>query len=357
MGIKLLNILAKPAKRMLSCADSKAVLEKAVKLGLAPEKVVEIKPLISSASRGEWLRQGQRILPENLGVYLSDGTLRFQSEEKAIEFGKKHIMDALHSAKPYEVNVDIAKDGRVLFKSVGDGGSVDAIGFDNQLREQIYTTMHGHPDFLPGELGKGITTAISTNDFEAMTMNKSIKKMIVFNSKGEHYMLTKLKGKDVKADEVFDILGDFSKDYANVRKTGHLEEVITGGYTRGAVLEEAYRLDNITRRLSSLEDIAKERGSGSSIGKIRTFVDRVLRGSNRKMNIYTKPARFRFGATCDLEERASSLFEMATENLYGDNVMQNAASAKEAIQKSHEFWKEFAAKYGVKMETNFSNFV
>ena len=354
MGIKLLNILAKPAKRMLSCADSKAVLEKAVKLGLAPEKVVEIKPLISSASRGEWLRPGQRILPENLGVYLSDGTLRFQSEEKAIEFGKKHIMDALHSANPHEVNVDIAKNGRALGVISGNSTNVGSIAdISEELGSQVKVTMHGHPDLM----GKGITTAISTADYTCgLQPYTNVEKMIVFNSKGEQYILEKLPNFDHEVNTISDC-SEFMKDYYRVMLRGHENEIITGGYTRQALINESHKLNELYMELSAEYDKMCANRTLMRDGKLLNEKARkIITESMGRVNIGEMPAENYKDCLDYLSKRISKLHGIATDIVEAD-ALNNPKRGLSVIQSTHEFWKEFAAKYGVKMETNFSNFV
>ena len=354
MGKIALNLIAK-SKYIPPLTEYKTVLENAVKIGLAPKDAVtkETSSLISKAGDVIGIRAEKAMSTENIGVLLSDGTLKFSSEEEAIEYGKKKILEGLNSANPHEINVDIAEGGRVLGVIHGDASTVGSTADINEaLGKQIKIAMHGHPDII----GKGVTTAISTMDYSnGIQQSKNLKKMIVYNSKGEYYILEKLPTFNHDAHTASNY-SEFVKDYYSVILRGHEEEKIYGEYTRKAVLDEAYRLNKLYEELVvEFEQMCANRTIREGQKVLNERARKFIIESFGRVNIGEMPSENYRDCVNFLDERACKFHSIATD-IASEEKLKNPKYGMEIIKKSHEFWKQFGGKYGVEVSTNFSHF-
>ena len=275
-----------------------------------------------------------KINADSIGVILSDGTLKFQTEEQAIEFGKRKIVSALNQSFPIEVNVEISKNGRVLGVMRGDGESCRSL-FEKhpELKKDAYIQMHGHPDFKLGKYyGTGYTTAPSPCDYGLLAKNEYLKKMIVFNSDGEHCILTKLQGVN---KETYDALADtIDKDFSKVAVPGLMDEMVYG-YTRREVTEEYKRLLNVYKKQFAKQKTA----SGEELEKIEQGMKDFLEKSDERIYAVTKSS-----------SNDSSLEKIRRK---AEKLRKELESDKFMIKQSHEFWPRYAQKYKVKFEEGF----
>lgn len=144
----------------------------------------------------------------------------------------------------------------------------------------------------PDTYAKGCTTAFSSGDYQYFINKECIKKAYVVNSNGEYYLMSKFPGVDFSKINAESTFGDF-----NICMTRTLFGHNGVSYEQRDCLEKCIA--------------AKD---------IHNFYDKFYR-------IYVKPHISRMG---DL--------------------------SKTLVDKTHEFWVKYGEKFGVKTETNFSNF-
>jgi len=138
--------------------------------------------------------------PEKAGFVLKDGTIQFKNQETAIEYGIHRCCAALQGTKPFERAVNI-KGSRVI---------QEIQGAETEIRAHNFTEImvHGHPDF--DFYPKGVTNAVSLDDYECFIDRDCMKKIYAVNSKGEYYKLEKIPGFDFSKIDVGKTFGDFN---------------------------------------------------------------------------------------------------------------------------------------------------
>ena len=275
-----------------------------------------------------------KINPDNIGVFLSDGTLKFRTEEQAIEFGKRRILKGLNRDFPIEVNTEIGRNGRVLGITMGDKGGVENV-FERcpELKKDAYISMHGHPDFNVGKYyGSGYTTAQGTNDYGVLAKNENLKKMIVFNSDGEYCTLTKLPDVDKKTYE--SLVDTIDKDWSKVTVPG-LDGEIVYGHTRKEIREEYKRLCNVYKK----QTVKLNQASDEERKKIEQGMEKFLQESDKR--IY---------AVTDARPNETYLGKIWCK---AKKLREELESDRFTVLQSHEFWPRYAQKYKVKFEEGF----
>ncbi len=130
---------------------------------------------------------------KDFGTKLADGTIRFKTEQGAIDYARKTICEALQGPTDKQIEVAVAVKGTDILGIVKGGAtSVDIKGLKGlkeltTTQERLNTTrdiiiLHGHPD----EFGKGITLPLSCSPGDIyMLRGHNIKAYVAYNSKGE----------------------------------------------------------------------------------------------------------------------------------------------------------------------------
>lgn len=279
-----------------------------------------------------------KINQREIGLILSDGTIKFQSEEQAIAFGKKKIMSGLHQDVPIEVNVEIGKGGRVLGVNKGQYDSVEPVfKLHPELARDAYISMHGHPEWAVANIGTGYATAISTPDYEHFIKYK-IKKMIVYNSKGEYYEMVKspkFKSKMPRKK----LLDALDRDLENIEVKGMMDETVFGSCTRLDILKEAQFLENEIKKFDKMTN---------------------KKGFKDWENLDAKAKKV-YEESCD----RTGIYAPVSEPLYYDKCFSRKCYLRSIlnndvdfyIARSHELWQQLGPKYGVQTKTNFHHFV
>jgi len=221
--------------------------------------------------------------PEKMGVVLEDGSIQFKNQEAAIEYGIKRCSASVKGPKPFERNI-LIRDSAVVAEANGSESQVAVDWLEAAISD---IDIHSHPDTY----ARGITTALSQQDYESFIDSQFLKKMIAVNSKGEYYQMTKIPGFNygkIKSDMAGDIFSDF-----NIK---------------------------ILRTMFGENDAPKE------------AVDAL------EKCIMRKDKDFYY-------------------NEFVPKYILPASESKYIVDASHTYWVKYAEELGVRVKTNFSNFV
>lgn len=136
--------------------------------------------LISSAYTKLWTPSQQSLKEainnKTIGYVLPNNHVNFVSHEKALEVGRKRILQALHSQEPYERGI-IVKGSQITADVKGEHNRVSFP--QDEMEDSV--CMHGHVQSTP----------ISTDDYFIMLLGKA-KEIVAINPNGEYSKLTRL---------------------------------------------------------------------------------------------------------------------------------------------------------------------
>ena len=157
-----------------------------------------------------------KVDPTKLGVYLSDNSIHFQSEDAAISYIKSRLLDSLKGKKQFERG--IVKKGSVIFSETnGDARNTFARLPDSEylkLRDgnfgsREFEFWHSHPDLY----GVGKTAPLSgpeCGDIGAF-YRLNLKKVVAMNSKGEINIIEATK--DISLEKYKEFCNNFEDFY------------------------------------------------------------------------------------------------------------------------------------------------
>lgn len=145
----------------------------------------------------------------------------------------------------------------------------------------------------PDTYERGCTTALSEGDYDFFIKNKNIKKIIAVNSKGETYEMEKIPGFDFSKVKTSETFSDFG---IKLRRT------LFGG-----------------------NDVPAEQ---------RELLERCIKNK-------------------DLDTYYEEFWPKYVRNMYSSM----STLPKHIVDKTHEFWVKYGEEFGVRVKTNFSNFV
>lgn len=122
-----------------------------------------------------------KISPKTLGWVRPDGVINFQSAKMAEGYAKNRCVSALHSPIPFERGV-LVRDNQVIAEINGDIAQVDIFKCSGKMVDaDLY---HGHPN-----TESNTAFPVSLTDYLVL-ISQRLKKVVAFNSNGEHSTLT-----------------------------------------------------------------------------------------------------------------------------------------------------------------------
>lgn len=280
-----------------------------------------------------------KIDSKNIGFILSDGTLKFKTEEQAMSFGKGKILDCLNQEHPIEIDVSLGKNGRVLGISKGNIENVIPLfEIHPELKKYAHIQMHGHPDFFINH--KGYTTAPSPDDYRTLVKN-NYEKMIIFNSEGEYYSLVK----DPKFNKnSYEQLADsIDKDFKDTCVPYMMGDRIYGSYTRKDLINEDRLLDKAYANfVKKQKKLCADNATKEEWAKLENEIKDFYNKSNERINIM-ETSNYEDAYIKKISKKVLRLKTLIEDDRY-------------LVRQSEEFWNLHGKKYGVLTETNFSHF-
>ncbi len=257
----------------------------------------------------------QKVNPAELGWYVPNGEIVFQSNRAAMKFANNQAVKALKAETPFERAV-VVKDNVVKRIFDGDSDSVYISG-DANCNWSGVTIVHGHPDDMP------ISVPDARTLIHGLGRNQEI---IALNSAGEYSKLRLMP-----------------LERSNDTPVSHTGEHI------------------VRKKLSFLQKLKSkfERKRAAQTARLSTHSDSYY-------DDFKRQAAITQNRTCIYQDYYKALLPGDAGDLYKDALKRGdykfaeqlkaaVRSSPVGIQRIHEFWKRNAARYGLEYETNFSN--
>ena len=259
MGLKAVGLLKKTGDALTTIADD--VLRYAEACG--KRSILETKPFTG------------KFQADDLGYIFPDGTINFFSKKSAMRYMQAQCTKALQGKNPYEHIVEI-QGSRIVYENKGNHTSCW-----RSFKGKPEISGHGHPDTY----ARGCTTAPSIIDYHSFMQVKTQKLEVVYNSKGEWYILSKIPNAQVQNNKIF------------------------GCYHEIDVL-----------------------------------------AAKHYFSLAPKPVQLKLEKA--IEERDLRTFEKLINEFFTTNE-----NTSQLTKLTHTFWLKYGEKFGVKVDTNFSNFI
>lgn len=254
-----------------------------------------------------------KITPNELGIILPDGSVRFQTKEAAHNCAKNIVVDALNCPVPHERAV-ILSENRIL--DIFDGGADYVPILSGKHYKTRITTVHGHPDCYTS----GATTPISTPDCKSLLFDRYETESIVYNSEGAYSKLVKTKIPQIRKEKkgnVFKYIMDMPSEFVF-----GCRDIISK--TKFTFLE---------KKLHRSMDYAK--------AKTRAFEE--LKRVRKAENLAKRKGLENIVFQCQAKRK--NLAELI------DKICPSPQDCK----KIHNFWAKYAKSFGLDYSTNYKN--